>query len=82
MPAGRLPKIAQPLAPVVPLNDPAPLPLRPTPATPWFWPFWTETASAPAVSLIEPFGGATRLCTSAGGRLPMLGQLTVEVIRM
>ena len=49
---------------------------------PWPWPFWTETASAPWSSLIEPLGGATVLWMRTGGREPMLGQVTVEVIWM
>ena len=40
------------------------------------------TASTPRSSEIVPFGGATMLFTTTGGRLPMLGQVTVEVIAM
>jgi hypothetical protein len=39
-------------------------------------------ARAPLFAEIEPFGGATMLALYTGGRLPMLGQVTLELILM
>ena len=42
----------------------------------------TWIASEPLSAEIEPFGGATRVAATTGGRVPMLGQVTVELILM
>ena len=39
-------------------------------------------ASEPRSGEIVPFGGETMLLITTGGRLPMLGQVTVEPIEM
>jgi hypothetical protein len=82
LPAGRFPKIAQPLGPVWPLNDPAPVPDSPTPGIPTFCASSIATARLPLLGETDPFGGATMLEAITGGRLPMLGQVTVELILM
>ena len=49
---------------------------------PLFWASSTSIASAPRSAATEPLGGETMLSATTGGRLPMLGQVTVEVILM
>ena len=59
-----------------------PLPDSPTPGMPWLPASSTWMARAPWSAATVPLGGETMLSLTTGGRLPMLGQLTVEVILM
>ena len=52
------------------------------PGMPTFCESSTAIAREPLFADIEPFGGATMLALLTGGRLPMLGQVTVELILM
>ena len=56
-PAGRLRHRTQPVAPVVPLNEPAPLPVRVIPVMPLLLASSTWTSSEPLFGTSEPFGG-------------------------
>ena len=67
---------------MVPLKLPAPLPASPMPATPMSCESTTWIASEPLSAEIDPFGGATRVAATTGGRVPMLDQVTVELILM
>ena len=64
------------------LNDAGPVPESVTPAIPTSCEFVTLIARAPLLGEIEPLGGETMLALTTGGRLPMLGQVTVDLILM
>jgi hypothetical protein len=49
---------------------------------PWSWESTTLIARVPLSADTEPLGGATMLWVTTGGRLPIVGQVTVEVVRM
>ncbi len=74
--------MTQPFSDVVPEKVPAPVPLSAMFGMAWSAPPLTAIASAPRFAAIAPFGGATMDWSTIGGLAPMLGHVTVEVIRM